>query len=384
MFHLRGYKPDLTKEINEIYLHSFLFKLAEGLVSIFIPFYILEMGFSILTVLVFFAIYYGMNIITPYPLGVLASKIGYKHTSLLSSVFILGFYLIIRAAEAEPLLFLSAVLGGLGFNTYWAGMNPEFAEGSDEEDTEKESGIFFSLPSIASVFAPMIGGITLYFFSFSLLFLVTATLMLVSFIPFAYSSENTKGMDTSFENFATRDMVTDFFTYFFEGAHSVGERILWPIYLATVIGGSINIGGAGSMIAVGSAVMSVTVGKYTNPENRAKVLITGATLSAITLILMSQVTTITAALAVSALHGLTYKMVNLPIFSGAVRRAQQKEDLIEYFIIRQIAFGIGKVLFIGVITAIYLIHTENLYLYGFAIIAAAITLTGYLGGKIKI
>lgn len=383
MFPLGDYGLDLSQEINEIYLHSFLFKLAEGLVSIFIPFYILEMGFSIPTVLFFFMIYYGMNIITPYPLGVLASNIGYKHTSLLSSVFILSFYLVIRAAEAEPLLFFSAFLGGLGFNTYWAGMNPEFAEGSDEKDTEEESGIFFSMPSIASIFAPLIGGVTLYLFSFSVLFFATAGLMLVSFIPFAYSSENKKGMETSFDNFATKDMVVDFFTYFFEGAHSVGERILWPIYLAVIIGGSLNIGGAGSMIALGGAVTSIMVGKHTDPGNRSKVLMTGALLSAITLLLMSQVTTITTALLVSVIHGLTYKMVNLPIFSGAVRRAQQKEDLIEYFVIRQMAFGVGKVLFIALIAGIYLVGAESLFFYGFTIIAVAIILTGYLGGKIS-
>jgi len=383
MFGSKKLKLDLTQEIQEIYLHSFLFKLAEGLVSIFIPFYILQSGFSILTVFMFFAIYYGMNIISPYPLGQLTSKIGYKHTSLLSSVFILSFYLSIRAAEAEPLLMFSAVLGGLGFNTYWAGMNPEFAKGSDEDKTEEESGIFFSMPSIASIFAPLLGGMLLLISSFNVLFLITAALMLFSFIPFVYTSESNKGMEADFENMISKDMIVDLLTYFFEGAHSVGERILWPIYLATIIGGSLNIGGAGSMIALGGAVMSIWVGKITEPENRAKILLTGAILSGITLILMSQVTTIWTALIVSALHGLTYKMVNLPIFSGAVRRAQQK-DIIEYFIIRQMMFGIGKVTFIALTALIYTQSPENLFTYGFVMVAACITLTGYFGGKIEV
>lgn len=115
---------DLTQEIQEVYIHSFLFKLAESLVAIFIPFYIIQNGFSPLTVLVFYSIYYLTHIVGSIPFGILATKIGYKHTSLLSSVFILAFYLTIRAAETRPALYLSAFLGGFGPHNLLDGYEP--------------------------------------------------------------------------------------------------------------------------------------------------------------------------------------------------------------------------------------------------------------------
>lgn len=51
-------KLNLKKEVQEVYLHSFLFKLAEGLVGIFIPLYIIQQGHGVSTVLAYFAIYY--------------------------------------------------------------------------------------------------------------------------------------------------------------------------------------------------------------------------------------------------------------------------------------------------------------------------------------
>ncbi|MFO7794181.1 MAG: hypothetical protein R6V35_04370 [Candidatus Nanohaloarchaea archaeon] len=81
-----------------------MFKFAEGLIAIFIPFYILEAGFPVTSVFYFFMIYYGMSILVPYPFGILTSKIGYKHISLISSIFILSFYLILRAADVTNIL----------------------------------------------------------------------------------------------------------------------------------------------------------------------------------------------------------------------------------------------------------------------------------------
>lgn len=359
-----------------------MFKLAEGLVSIFIPFYILELGFSISSVFLFFAIYYGLNIVVSLPFGALATKIGYKHTSLLSSIFILSFYLVIRGADSQGMIFFSAVLGGLGFNLYWMGMNPEVATSSDDDNVEEESGLFFSMPSIASIISPFIGGLILIQFGFSVLFLFAASLMFASFLPFLFSREHSEGLEVSMLEILDRDILDDILTYSFEGAHSIGEKVIWPSYLAIVIGGSLSIGSAGSLLALGSAITSIFIGKITDPSNKSKVLLTGALLASITLLLMSQVTTALTAIAISGLHGLTYTAVNLPIFSSAIRRAEEK-DLVEYFIIRQIALGLGKLSTILICLGFLIVVPENFFLFSFSAIAGMIVLTGYFGGRIS-
>jgi len=375
-------KVDLSQEIQEVYLHSFLFKLAEALVAIFIPFYIIDNGFSILAVFGFYTVYYTAHLLGSIPFGILATKIGYKHTSLLSSVFILAFYLMIRGADTEILLYLSALVGGTGFTIYWMGMNPEVATSSDDDRTEEETGFFFSMPSLASMLAPFTGGLILLYFGFNTLFLLAALLMFVSFTPFLLSSEHREGMNMDISELFTRDMAYDILTYFAEGSHSVGEKILWPLYLAIVITGSVNIGTAGTLLALGSAITSIFIGKIVNPQNRARVIIIGAFMAAVTLILMAQITAPATAFVISALHGIVYTAVNLPIYSAAIRRSEQK-DIMEYFTAREVSLAMGRLTVIGVAAGLYMLYPEDFFVISFAVVAAGSLLTGYFGGKIR-
>lgn len=374
-------KIDLEKEIQEVYLHTFLFKLAEGLVAIFIPFYIIENGFSVLAVFAFYGIYYLTHLVGAIPFGILATKIGYKHTSLLSSVFILAFYLMIRGADTTAVLYASALVGGTGFSIYWMGMNPEVAKSSDDDKTEEETGYFFSMPSIASTIAPLTGGLILAYSGFNLLFLLAAFLMFLSFSPFLLTSEHKDGMDMDLEDLFTKDMIYDIGTYLAEGSHSVGSKILWPLYLALVISGSVNIGAAGTLLALGGAFASIMVGKITTPVNRSRVMLTGGILAALTLVAMSQVTTPTTAFIVSGMHGLVYTAVNLPIYSTAIKRSEEK-DLMEYFTAREISLAIGRLTVIGTVAALYIKYPDNFFVISFLIVALGSLLTSYIGGRI--
>jgi len=104
-------RVDLGKEIQEVYLHTFLFKLGIKLVAIFIPFYILELGFSLQTVFLFFLAYYGVYLVASWTNAYICSRLGYKHTMLLASPFILLFYLGLRTVETQSMLLGLAVLG---------------------------------------------------------------------------------------------------------------------------------------------------------------------------------------------------------------------------------------------------------------------------------
>lgn len=375
-------RVDLTQEIQEVYVHSFLFKLAESLVAIFIPFYIIQNGFPPIAVFSFYSIYYLTHMAGSIPFGILATKIGYKHTSLLSSVFILAFYLTIRTAETSPVLYLSAFLGGLGLTIYWMGMNPEVAKSSDDGKEEEETGLFFSMPSIAGIIAPFTGGLILAYFTSGVLFLVAAFLMFLSFTPFLLTSEHREGIEMDVKDLFTRDMVYDMATYFAEGSHSVGRKILWPLYLAIIIGGSVNIGTAGTVLALGSAFTSVFIGRITSQDNRFKVIMIGALLSAVTMLAMSQITSNLTAFAISGLHGLTYTAVRLPIYSSAIRRAEEK-DIMEYFTARELALSMGRLTTIGIAVILLKAFPDNFYILSFSLVAVGTLCAGYLGGKMK-
>lgn len=373
-------RVDIRVEMQQVYLHSFLFKLAINLVAIFLPLYILEMGYGAPTVFIFFAIYYGIYLFFSFPGAWFATKLGYKRTSLLASPFILGFYLLLRSDPGIPGLYLTALLGGLSFNLYWMGMNPEIAESSHGEEREKQTGFFFSMPTLASMISPVIGGLILASYSFDALFLVAACLIGLSFMPFLFSREHREGMDVNPRTFFSVEYFNDFMTYTFKGAQSMVKKVLWPLYLALVIGGSVNIGSAGSLLALGSAIASIGLGEYTDDSNRGQVILSGVAATSFTFILMSFVTSAVTAAIVSFINGIGRTAISLPIYSRAMDRAEEK-DYVEYFAFREIGLSTGRTFSLLAFLLIFM-YLPNEFLIGFLYAATSLLFVGYFSRKI--
>lgn len=373
-------KVDLAEEIQEVYLHRFIFKLAVGLVSIFLPLYILDLGYSNISVIYFFLAYYLAFIIASFPNGIISSKLGFKHTSLLSSPLILAFYLLLRQNPAGNAIFYIAVLGGYAFNLYWLGMNPETAESTDSDKREEETGIFFSMPTLASMIAPSIGGLILAVYTFEALFLFATVLIATSFLPFLFSREHHEGMEVDPLSFFKKDHLSDFITYAGKGAAFIGKKVLWPLYLAVIIQETTSIGGAGSLLALGSAVTGITLGKITDKDNRDLVIIAGCVITAATYLIMSQLTNPIHAMIISFVNGLGLTTMSLPIYSRAMDRAEE-EDYIEYFAFREVALSIGRVITLLTIAAIFKVTAS--FTPSFILLASSLIITGYFGRKVS-
>ncbi len=373
---------DLGKEIQEVYLHSFLFRLGIKLVAIFLPLYILELGYSIETVILFFMAYYGAYVFSSLFSAEIASRFGYKHTALLASPFILVFYLGIRMLEGGSLLiYPMAVFGGFAFNLYWIGINSELAVSSHSKDREKEAGFFFSMPSLASILSPLIGGLILTVFSFQTLFLVTALIVGCSFIPFLFSSEHRDGMDYSIIEFIEKAELKDFATFIVKGVNSIAKKVLWPLYLAVVIQGSVNIGGAGSFLSLGSAVTSVMIGKVLNEGNRTRIIAIGTLVASASYVLMSLVTKPSTAFMVSAINGLSYTAILIPIYSKAMDHSE-KSDVIEYFALREVALAVGRVSALVLLLAVISFLPQAVaFRYGFLFFAVVVIGIGFMGSR---
>jgi MFS family permease len=375
-------RVDMREEIQEVYLHSFLFKLGVNLIAIFLPLYILDIGFGPLSVFLFFLAYYSVYLFVSWPFAAIAARLGYKRTSLLASPFILAFYIILRTVDHTPMtLYGTGILGGLAFNLYWMGMNPEVAESSHDDTRDEETGVFFSMPTLASLFSPLVGGLILAVYSFNVLFLVAAALIGASFLPFLFSREHHAGMEHSMSFFLSRSHLMDYLAYTGQGFHTIGKKVLWPLYLAVVIQGSVSIGGAGSLQALGGAAMSLSIGALLDEDNRARIIAIAAVLTALSFFFMSQIVTPLHAFVIALWNGLAYTAVSVPVYSRAMEKAEQ-EDYVEYFAFREIGLATGRVLMLLLMVAIVLfLEGAVLYLAGFTVIAAGFATMAYTGSR---
>lgn len=377
------HRVDLRDELQEIYLHRFFVTLAMSTVAVFIPLYIVESGHPPVAVFLFYIVFYGVFILLAWPAARLAARMGYKHTSLASAPVLILFYLFLRVLPPSSLLVYGvAAVGGVAFITYWIGMNSEMARSSHGETREEETGYFFSMPLIAAVIAPFTGGLIVDAFSFPVLFTLAALLILVSFLPFLFSREHYTGMELEVRDFLRRELVVDAIAFAARGGAGIGRKVLWPLYLAVVITGSVTIGGAGSLLALGGALASIVLGRLSSRTRNAVVIATGGVLSAASYIAMAFVTTPRAAFLVAFVNGVSFFAATLPLYSD-VLGAAETEDILEYFAFREVALCIGRITILALLTLFFVrFPLETAFLYGFGAVAVASLFLATFGGKV--
>lgn len=373
---------DLHEEIQQLYLHRFLFKLAESSVAIFLPLYLHDLGYGVGAILLFFALFLGSLSLAAVPAAVLAHRLGYKHTSAVAAPFIVLFYLLMRGLGVDvALLAVYALIAGVSYAIYWTGMDAELVRNAHDGKEGQETGFFYAMSSLAAIIGPAFGGVLIAAFGFELLFLIVVLLFGISFIPLLFSPEHHRGMDQPLDDIVSMENVPDVLTFIVRGITHGGKLVVWPLYLALVIGGSLSIGGAGALMALGNAVASAGVGLLLDEDNWGTLLEVGSALFAVSWVLMAFVATPLHAFMVAFANGLLVYMVRVPVFSQSITNARER-DILEYGVMRQSGLGIGRLLIIAVLFAAFQAFPQaTAFLVGFAVVAAAAVLTWVTGRR---
>ncbi|MCJ7429444.1 MAG: MFS transporter [Candidatus Nanohaloarchaeota archaeon QJJ-5] len=356
-------------ELHRVYLHRFLFRLAMQSVAMFLPLYIYQLEQSITQVLVFFIIYLGMFLFS-FQTGAIVSRLGFKHTSLIASPLLLIFYLWLRMLDSfGPEALVVAFIGGLGFNMYWMGMNPEMARTSDSDNRDAETAIFYSLPEAAAAISPFVGGVLIAWAGFPVLFIAAAVTMFLSFLPLLKTDEYYDGMDDTARSFFSKKYLGDIIMFCFQGLQYNAKLVFWPLTLAVVIGGSVNIGGAGSLMAVGSMIASLTIGKLLDENSRPWIMGVGAGILVLSWAGMAVVTSPLFAFAVSFVAGSMIFAIDIPVYSLALDRAEES-DIIEYLALREVMLAVGRLIgLVGALVALRYVAPGQLIPVLFGLVA---------------
>lgn len=312
------------------------------------------------------------------PAGKVASKFGYRKTAVMASAPIILFYYGLRSFESIGMVYLTGVVGGIGFVVYWMGMNSEIAKDSHQEKKETEVGIINSLPSVAGVLAPTVGGIIIALTNFGVLLITVILLMLISFLPFLSTKEYTEGFEISFLEYLSIEKAVDFSVFYLKGFVYLGEKVMWPLYLAVVIGASTDIGLAGSLFGLASAGVSYLAGKSMDPSNKRGYLIGSAAATSLFFVLMTLVSTSLQAFAIATIFGMSFSVLNIGIFSSIIERSSES-DRIEYFSLREIGLNLGRVSAL-VLVAILVMNFQ--LAYGFFLLGLVTLLTGFVATKL--
>jgi MFS family permease len=306
---------------------------ARSMISIFIPIFLLQMGWAISQVMLFYFIF---NIFDA-PLNFFAKwliyKIGARKVIALGTLAYVAFFAILYNLSFGlwTLLILMALLFAIYDTFYWVG-HIYFFMRCEKNDRNVSRGVSFLYIArkIAGFLAPIFGVLILIFFDKQFLILASMLILLLSIIPLFRIKDTKDRPDKKPKSFG------EFFKkgkglkeYIIKGVcsfHGVAEGVVWPIFIYTIFKTVESVAAIPVIVAATVVVFTYFTGKI-KKSNRRKVMTWGAFLMGMTWILRLSVDSSIFYYISVFLMGVFTILFSLPLESDIYEKGEKKDAL---------------------------------------------------------
>ena len=361
----------LKNELSEVYLNLALESFALSLISIFVPIYLLSIGYSFDYMILFFMVYYGcIGIFAPVSAS-LANRFGFKHIILFRTPILIAFLLGLH--NIENLIFsplILATFGGFGSSLYWISINSIFAKYSNKIHRGTQTGKMVSLPQLGALLGPTIGGFISLIYGFKILLLITSAIIIISTIPLFMTKETKPHINFSFRKIIKIKGNLKYSAYFMlDGAKSVASVIFWPIFIYWGLSGSTTgTGLAQTMTGIGVIAFTYYVGKQTDKRDKTSFIKKGAVFLGLLWFARIFANSSLEFFIYSLFAGFFTVLIDVPFLTASFDQAN-KENPDEFVVFRDIFIGLGRFLFLGM--TFLVADTAMKVLLGFGLAGAA-------------
>jgi MFS family permease len=324
------------------------------MITIFIPIFLLKIGYGLTDVLGYFLIQAFAMIGAVFIAGHVDARFGFKHAILFSSpLFIIFFVLLYTLQSQQWPLALLAIVWALANAMFWVSYHTDFSRFSEKGKRNKQVGISKIMAGGSTILGPVVGGIIVTLFSFEALFILVSLLIIVSTIPLFFSRDTHQPI-----RFSIKELFTDFkpkealgfLTHGFESSMLVE---VWPIFVFLFVFTELAlIGLAGTTIFFFFMLFVITI-SVIDDKWKGIVLKIGAILNGITWALKAFVQIPLHVFLLDTSHGSTRAMLSLPMDAITYDRAKEGNE-IEYVMFREVNIHAGKalmmILLLGLVT----------------------------------
>ena len=339
-----------NKELNELYASMAIRSFAISTISVFVPIYLMNLDYSLVAVLSFYAILNASHALFVIPAARISSIFGFKHSIFFSIPIVILFYVLLHTLGTYGWpLWLLAIIAGVSNALFWMGYHSDFSKVSHERNRGKEIGYAHISATLASVLGPLFGGLILMFTGFQTLFVIVSVLLLASAIPLFFSRDAYESPNISLSRVFTNQKPSNYLAFLGHGIESGVGGILWPLYIFfTVLSSFSALGFVTTLSLLFSLVSIFFIGKFSDVR-RKLVLRLGSILNAAIWGMRAFVTTILHVSIVDSLYGLTKTMRVVPFDAMSYDKAN-RSNIVEFNMFREATIATGRViLFVSMI-----------------------------------
>lgn len=367
-------------ELSEVYVVMIFRSLSLSLTGIFIPLYMLKLGYPALDIIMiefwyFFARFSCFDIFSGY----LVSRIGPKHTILY------GNFLLILSTTGFmtlpyihwPIWLLGAAYGGSS-SMFWVPFHTDFSKINHKEHGGKELGYINIMSKIGGIFGPLVGGIVATLFGGQYIFLVAMILLVVSGMPLLKTAEPIPiHRKLNLLDINLRKMKSDILSYTMYGIDGTATGILWPIWLGlfVLVGGAAyaKLGVLASVSVLASMAAAFTIGQSIDKHKGRFLLRAGATANAVLHLFRPFITTYPGALLVNTANEGVTVTYQMPYTKGMYDAGDAySEKRAAYFTTMEMLMSGSRLAFWGLLAILtFTLEIKTVLTVGFVIAAVA-------------
>jgi len=362
-YHLHHYFKN--REITELYFSVALRAIANSMISIYIPIYFWQLGFSIRKIMFYYLVFYFfLSVIIPFCFKAIG-KWGIKHNLIAGSLIsVLYFYLLNLVKDGFP-YWIVAFIGALYATYYWSGFHMDFARFSEKAKTGKELGLIRFLTSFFSLLGPLLGAIIITNYNFTVLIFIVGFFVLLSVLPMLISEDRYAPYKFKFKDLLKEENTKYITSFEAAGIIGVVSGVAWPLFIFIVLKTYISLGAIVTITQVLVAFLVLYIGKLSDSSKMRQILTTGSSLHSIFWIIRYFISSGLSIFFVNLASSISFSMFDLPFNKLIYHKAIAKRNRIEFFIMREWSMAIGRF-----IVLFFIFFTENLFA-GFVLAAFA-------------
>ena len=274
-------------QMNQIYLMMLVRGMAIGMTGLFIPVFLLRIGYSLNAILFIILLYFVFRTIADIGGAFLVARFGPKHTMVMGQVLFMatsGLFLTLQTMHWPS--FVLALFWGAAQSCSFIAFDVDFSKIKHDKHAGKELGYAESMGRVGSVLGPLVSGIVSLTLGPKYIFGVASILMFVGLVPILRTKEPTRThQKLRYRDFSMTPLKPQLPSFVAIHLENTLSLLGWPLYLALfVLPGSavyMKVGILSSISMFVAIVSAHSIGRAIDNGSGRKILRFSATMNAI-------------------------------------------------------------------------------------------------------
>lgn len=371
-------------EVAELYASRSMRLFALRMMTTFTSIYLLQEGYTLLFICIFWAGFYGLKAILAWPAAQLVARFGPKHMTLYSNLLAAVSMAVLPMIGGEngfQFLVLWAILQGASGTLYIISYNVDFSKVKSVEHAGKELAYMNIIEKASNGAAPIIGGLLATLINPEIVMYISALLFVVAAVPLFRTAEPVMlHQKLLIRGFPWRTTWRSIAANAAIGIDIFMSLNAWTFFLAVVVfAGSgaaiyVQVGATTSVTILAALASSYVFGKIIDNRHGKSLLRFGVLLNSLVHIFRVFITTPVGVVMANLLNEIATTGYNMAFTRGQYDTADITGRRIVYLCFSEIASCIGAMASALLVAFLLLEFSEQLSLQLFFITASVFTL----------